>query len=71
MASAGSTLRAVPAIQKRVGFAEIERLELNSGTKWAKPTGEFPDAPSAGPTEPRRELSLHPIEPSHLTPVLR
>ena len=51
------TLLAVPAIQKRVGFAEIERLELNGGTRWSDGTDEFPHAPSAARAEPRNELT--------------
>lgn len=36
------TLLAVPAIAKRVGFAEIERLDLSGGTSSIGPTAEFP-----------------------------
>ena len=37
-------LLAIPAIQKRVGFAEIERLDLNGRS-------ESPDAPAGRATE--------------------
>jgi hypothetical protein len=36
------TLLAVSAIEKRVGFAELERLDLNGGTSSIGPTAEFP-----------------------------
>jgi len=35
------TLLAVPAIQKRIGFAEIERLDLTGGTKGLDTTAEL------------------------------
>ena len=42
-------LLAVPAIAKRVGFAEVERLDLNGVTNSVDPTAEFP-----GPTTARK-----------------
>ena len=35
------TLLAIPALQKRVGFAEIERLDLSGGKLSAESTAEF------------------------------
>jgi hypothetical protein len=49
------TLLAVPAIQKRVGFAEIERLDLNGGTRSIESTAELLPAPSASLSAPRSE----------------
>jgi hypothetical protein len=49
------TLLAVPAIQKRIGFAEIERLDLSGGTRWVEPPAEFPPAPRAILAEPSNE----------------
>lgn len=48
------TLLAIPAIQKRVGFAEIERLDLTSGAKLSsQPTAEFfAPPPAARPDQP-------------------
>ena len=45
------TLLAIPAIQKRVGFAEIERLDLSGAKSSPESTAEFfppPNAPRAG-----------------------
>jgi len=50
------TLLAVPAIQKRVGFAEIERLDLNGRMDSIEPTDEFPPAPSPFPRDTSCEL---------------
>jgi hypothetical protein len=41
------TLLAIPAIQKRIGFAEIERLDLNGGKLFAETTAEFFAPPPA------------------------
>jgi len=41
------TLLAIPAIQKRVGFAEIERLDLSGGKLSPESTAEFFPASSA------------------------
>jgi len=49
------TLLAVPAIQKRVGFAEIERLDLKGGTSAVESTAAFRPAPSARLAEPSDE----------------
>jgi hypothetical protein len=46
------TLLALPAIQQRVGFAEIERLDLTGGTDSNEPTAEFPQASSPNGAEP-------------------
>jgi hypothetical protein len=35
------TLLAIPAIQKRVGFGEIERLDLSGATSFPESTAEF------------------------------
>ena len=43
------TLLAIPAIQKRVGFAEIERLDLNGRMDSIHPTDELPPAPGPFP----------------------
>jgi len=50
------TLLAVPAIQKRVGFAEIERLDLSGRLDSIEQTDEFPDAPRPSRTEASRAL---------------
>lgn len=55
-------LLAVPTIQKRVGFSEVERLELKgvpqSGVpRSMEPTDEFPCAFTAGRAEAGRELT--------------
>lgn len=50
------TLLAVPVIQKRVGFAEIERLDLSGRRDSSEPTDEFPPAPTSFPTDAGREL---------------
>ena len=42
--------------EKRVGFAEIERLELSGRMDSIEPTDAFPDAPSPSRTEASREL---------------
>jgi len=52
------TLLALPAIQKRVGFAEIERLDLSGGTGSNESTDEFSAAARATPAEPSRELRV-------------
>jgi len=53
------TLLAVPAIQKRVGFAEIERLDLRldpkEGMRSIESTAEFPRRRARGPSEPSSE----------------
>jgi hypothetical protein len=41
------TLLAISAIEKRVGFAEIERLDLNGGTNSIGPAAECPVATTA------------------------
>jgi hypothetical protein len=51
------TLLAVPAIQKRIGFAEIERLDLSGGTRAGESTAEFPPGPSAILAEPSNEAT--------------
>jgi hypothetical protein len=38
------TLLALPAIERRVGFADIERLDLNGPADSFEPTAEFPAA---------------------------
>ena len=44
------TLLAIPAIQKRVGFAEIERLDLSGGKPPPESTAEFfPSPPTSRP----------------------
>lgn len=46
------TLLAIPAIQKRIGFAEIERLDLRGGKLSADSTAEFfPPAPASRPNQ--------------------
>ena len=50
------TLLAVPAIEKRVGFAEIERLDLNGGTASIDATAEFPAATRAAKVRSSGEL---------------
>lgn len=50
------TLLAVPAIQKRVGFAEVERLDLSGGANSIGSPIAFPPAPSA--TWPSRAARL-------------
>jgi hypothetical protein len=52
------TLLALPAIQKRVGFAEIERLDLRGGTGSSELTDGFSAPPRATPAEPGRELRV-------------
>ena len=52
------TLLAIPVIQKRVGFAEIERLDLNGGTGSMESTAEFAPAPSASLAEPSNEARV-------------
>ena len=49
------TLLAVPAIQKRVGFAEIERLDLNGGTRSIESMPGFPPAPGTSLAEPSNQ----------------
>jgi hypothetical protein len=51
------TLLAIPAIQKRVGLAEIERLELDGGRRSSPESDEFPDAPNTGGAMPASELT--------------
>ena len=51
------TLLAVLAIQKRVGFAEIERVDLRGGNGPIGSTAEFPLAPSGTPADPGGELT--------------
>jgi hypothetical protein len=59
------TLLAIPAIQKRVGFAEIERLDLRGGKLAPELTAEFFPAPpparphqgSGSPPEPGPKTS--------------
>jgi hypothetical protein len=50
------TLLGVFAIEKRVGFAEIERLDVNGGTSSIGPTAEFPVATSAAKARSRGAL---------------
>jgi hypothetical protein len=45
------TLLAIPAIQKRVGFAEIERLDLSGGKLSAESTAEFFAPPASRPDQ--------------------
>jgi hypothetical protein len=46
------TLLAIPAIQKRVGFAEIERLDLSGGKLSPESTaGFFPPPPASRPDQ--------------------
>jgi hypothetical protein len=49
------TLLAVPAIQKRIGFAEIERLDLSGGTQSVGSTAEFFPVSRAIPAEPSKQ----------------
>jgi len=51
------TLLAIPAIQKRVGLAEIERLELDAAGKSSAQTDEFPEAPNTVVGAPASELT--------------
>jgi hypothetical protein len=52
------TLLAVPAIQKRIGFAEIERLDLSGGTSSIEPPADLRAAvPRAGAAEASREAT--------------
>ena len=51
------TLLAIPAIQKRVGFAEIERLDFSSGKLSSEPTAEFFPPPPASSPEPGGRLT--------------
>jgi hypothetical protein len=51
------TLLAIPAIQKRVGFAEIERLDLTGGTKDVDATAELLRAASAPRSQPGGEAT--------------
>ena len=50
------TLLAVPAIGKRVGFAEVERLDLRGGTNPIESVAAFPSATGAA----RAESSVEP-----------
>jgi hypothetical protein len=51
------TLLALPAIEKRVGFADIERLELNGRRDSPESTAEFPAATPVAKAEPSRALT--------------
>jgi hypothetical protein len=51
------TLLAIPAIQKRVGFAAIERLDLNGGKISPEAPAEFLPASGAPRVEHRGELA--------------
>jgi len=50
------TLLAIPAIQKRVGFAEIERLDLR-GSGSVEPMAELFPTGVAIPAEPARQAT--------------
>jgi hypothetical protein len=50
-------LLAIPAIQKRVGFAEIERLDLTGGIEGLDATAELLPAASAPRAQPGREAT--------------
>jgi hypothetical protein len=49
------TLLAIPAIQKRVGFGRIERLDLSGATSFPESTAEFFPASSVLHAEQRSE----------------
>jgi hypothetical protein len=51
------TLLAVPAIQKRVGFAEIERLDLTGGTEAFDAVAELSLGASAARSQPGGEAT--------------
>jgi hypothetical protein len=51
------TLLALPLIQKRVGFAEIERLEFLAGASALDSTAELSVLPSAPRAEPRNQAT--------------
>ena len=51
------TLLAVPAIEKRVGLADIERLDLNGRTDPIDSTAAFPEATGTAKTRSSRELT--------------
>jgi hypothetical protein len=51
------TLLAVLAIQKRVGFAEIEHVDLRGGKGPIESTAEFLPAPRGTPADPGGELT--------------
>jgi len=51
------TLLALPALQKRVGFAEIERLDLTGGTEAVDEMAELPLGASAARSQPGREAT--------------
>ena len=51
------TLLAIPAIQKRVGFGEIERIDLSGATSFPGSTAEFFPASSAPHAEMGSELT--------------
>jgi hypothetical protein len=51
------TLLALPVIEKRVGFADVERLELNGRTDSYDSTAEFPAATPVAKAEPSGALS--------------
>jgi hypothetical protein len=64
------TLLAVLAIQKRVGFADIDRVDLRGRTGpigqtsqigQIRSTAEFPSAPRGTPAEPGGELTGAPF----------
>jgi len=51
------TLLALPVIQQRIGFAEIERFEFVAGATALESTAEFP-APTGAPlAEPRNQAT--------------
>ena len=51
------TLLALPALQKRVGFAEIERLDLTAGTEGVDETAELPLGASPPRAQPSSEAT--------------
>ena len=51
------TLLALPAIEKRVGFADIERLQLNGRTDSYDATAEFPAATPVAEAQSSRALT--------------